>query len=304
MEEIFLDIPSSNSWGIIKPIKEGWSDDLKYYIKSDNGTQFLLRISDSLSFEKESILYSALGELNEKDILTSKLIDSGICNQGKNTFRIFSWIDGIEIKKELNNFSEKEQYELGLQAGLILKEIHQIKSPENRIGWNEFYNKKINTKIEKYKNCGIAIKKSAELIAYIETHRTLLKNRPQSFHHGDFHVGNMLVTPQKELAIIDFNRLDFGDPWEEFNRITWTAEESVWFANGQINGYFNNNVPPDFFNLLALYIGVNQLGSIPWAIPFGEKQVKILLNQTERIFEWFDNFTQAVPSWYQPIDEI
>ena len=29
----------------------------------------------------------------------------------------------------------------------------------------------------------------------------------------------MMIGNDKQLYIIDFNRNDFGDPWEEFNRI-------------------------------------------------------------------------------------
>jgi len=28
-----------------------------------------------------------------------------------------------------------------------------------------------------------------------------------------------------ELIIIDFDRYDFGAPWEEFNRIVWSAKK-------------------------------------------------------------------------------
>ena len=35
-------------------------------------------------------------------------------------------------------------------------------------------------------------------------------------------------------AIIDWNRDDFGDPREEFNRITFTAHISPHFATGQL----------------------------------------------------------------------
>lgn len=47
----------------------------------------------------------------------------------------------------------------------------------------------------------------------------LLNGRTQSYQHGDYHVGNMIISPDNALSIIDFNRSDFGDPWEEFNRI-------------------------------------------------------------------------------------
>lgn len=299
MEEIYQDIPSANQWTIIREIKEGWSDDLKFYIQNDIGMSFLLRISDGLSLERERTYYDALRKLNAPDLLTSKLLLSGLCNNGKNTFRLFSWIDGVEVIKVLDSLTQKEQYDYGFESGSILRNIHQINSPSKRQDWAEYFNLKIDKKIVNYRNCGITIKHSDKILAYIDTHRHLLADRPQSFHHGDFHLGNMLLTPQKKLAVIDFNRLDFGDPWEEFNRISWTATKSSWFASGQINGYFNDRIPENFFKLMALYIGVNQLGSIPWAIPYGKKEIKVILDQVEEVMEWYDNFNRIIPKWYR-----
>lgn len=298
MKKIFTDIPNSNKWKVIRKINEGWSNDEKYYIQTDDGTQFLLRISEGLSLEKEKMHYAAMKQLKEKNILTQKLIEEGLCNGGKNTFRLFSWIEGVEVNKVLSSFSEKEQYDFGVEAGIILKEIHLINAPVNRTDWAAHYNKKINTKIEQYQNCGLYFEHADKILAYIEVHRKLLEGRPMCFHHGDFHIGNMLITPQKELAVIDFNRLDFGDSWEEFNRTNWSASKSPWFASGQINGYFDNEVPADFFELMALYMGVNQLGAIPWAIPYGEKEIATLLAQTKEVLEWYDNFSQVIPKWY------
>jgi serine/threonine-protein kinase len=58
----------------------------------------------------------------------------------------------------------------------------------------------------------------------------------------------MIVSPEGELRIIDFNRSDDGDPWEEFNRIVWSAAVCPHFATGQIHGYFDGNPPDEFFN--------------------------------------------------------
>jgi len=299
MEETISDIPLSNTWIIIQSIAEGWSADLKYYIKDDRGMQYLLRISGSQSHEEESQLYNALKQLNGIDIRVSKLLNSGLCNNGKNTFRLFSWIDGVEIIKIIENLSKEEQYEYGCDSGKILRKIHEIESPSNRLSWDEHYNQKIDKKIELYRNCGITFDNSDRVIDYIEKKRDLINGRPQSFHHGDYHIGNMLLTSDKKIGVIDFNRLDFGDPWAEFNKIPWSADKSMWFASGQINGYFNNEVPEDFFELMALYIGVTQIGSIPWAIPYGDKTIKTLLDQTKEVMKWFENFDQSIPNWYQ-----
>ena len=59
------------------------------------------------------------------------------------------------------------------------------------------------------------------------------------------------------MTLID---LSFGDPWEEFNRIVWSAQVSTPFASGMIDGYFDNEVPDLFWKLLALYITTNIVG--------------------------------------------
>lgn len=299
MEEIIADIPLAKEWKTIRAIEEGWSTDKKYYLKDDKGAQYLLRISKGQRYEEESHLYKALEQLNEMDIPVSKLLDSGLCNNGKHTFRLFTWIEGVEIIKTIERLTEKEQYEYGYASGTILNKIHEIKSPPTQLSWDAYYQQKIDKKIASYRNCGVTFPNSERVIDYIQERRGLITGRPQSFHHGDYHLGNMLVTPDHQLGVIDFNRLDFGDPWEEFNRIPWSASKSRWFASGQVNGYFNDEVPDEFFELMALYIGVNQIGSIPWAIPYGAKELEVLLRQTAEVLDWYDNFDRIVPKWYE-----
>ena len=66
--------------------------------------------------------------------------------------------------------------------------------------------------------------------------------------------------------MIDFSSADFGDPWEEFNRIVWSAQASPAFARGQLHGYFPDGAPETFWKLLQLYLATNALGALPWAI--------------------------------------
>ena len=108
----------------------------------------------------------------------------------------------------------------------------------------------------------------------------------------------MIITEDESIGIIDFNRFDYGDPWEEFNRITWCVDVSPEFASGRINGYFDNKVPLDFFKLLGLYIGSNQLSSLPWSMNFGQKQIDIMLNQVRNVLMHYNNFKNIIPSWY------
>ena len=66
----------------------------------------------------------------------------------------------------------------------------------------------------------MTIEGAYKIIEYLQGNRHLLSNRPQCFQHRDYHIRNMIITPSKELGIIDFNRFDYGDHFQEFNRIT------------------------------------------------------------------------------------
>jgi aminoglycoside phosphotransferase (APT) family kinase protein len=102
------------------------------------------------------------------------------------------------------------------------------------------------------------------------------------------------------IVIIDFDRYDFGDPWEEFNRIVWCAQAAPAFASGLVDGYFGGCVPAEFWRLLALYISSNMLSSIPWAIPFGEWEIRTMLNQAADVLEWYARMETPIPTWYDP----
>ncbi len=159
-------------------------------------------------------------------------------------------------------------------------------------------------KIKKYTECPLKYENGQAFIDYINENRHLLKNRPQTYQHGDYHIGNMMIGSDKKLYIIDFNRNDYGDPWEDIKAITWDVEASQMFASGRINGYFDNDVPEEFWRIFALYISCGILSSLPWAIPFGEEQIQVMVNQAKEVLSWYDNMKNPVPTWYKGVVEL
>lgn len=298
MIKICNEIPGSNKWQIVKAINKGWSNDQKYYIQTTDGRELLLRTSDISQYENKKREFEAIKQLDDIDILISRPIDFGICDNNRSVYSLLTWIKGEDAETVLPMLSHNEQYELGVKAGEVLKTIHQIPAPKDQVSWPELFNRKINRNIANYRACGIHLKGEDKILEYIEQNRHLLENRPQSFQHGDYHVGNMIITKSGTLGIIDFNRLDYGDPWEEFNRITWCANISAAFASGRINGYFHHDVPDLFFKLMALYIASNQLSSIPWTIQFGQEEVSNMIGLNKNILEWYDEFDTYIPKWY------
>ena len=60
-----------------------------------------------------------------------------------------------------------------------------------------------------YKTCEVKYDCDAEaFLKYIAENRHLLKNRPQTYQHGDYHIGNMMIDRNEILTIIDFDRDD------------------------------------------------------------------------------------------------
>ncbi|WP_068501446.1 aminoglycoside phosphotransferase family protein [Paenibacillus kribbensis] len=301
MNQIFSEIPGFSMWSNVEEIHKGWSSDKKYYVQTTDGRELLLRIADIAHYNRRKREFEAVKKLDHvENLLMSRPLEFGICNDGQSVYSMFTWIEGEDAEKVLPSLNTAQQYQLGVQAGNALRKMHKVSAEQDQAPWAEYYNAKINRYIRNYKSCGILLKGADQAISFIEQNRHLLDNRPRTFQHGDYHVGNMLITRSGELGIIDFNRLDYGDPWEEFNRITWCASRSPVFASGRIHGYFNNDVPDLFFKLMALYIASNQISSIHWAIPFGKKEVDDMVQRAEEVLEAYDYFQTYIPKWYVP----
>lgn len=285
-----------------EPINKGWSGDEKYCVTDETGTRYLLRVSDIAEYDAKKAEFDGMKKVAALGVPMCEPIQFGVCEEG--VYSIQSWIEGADAGEVIDTLPDSRQYAYGLEAGRILRRIHTIPAPKtNRDGtsveeWEVRFNRKLDIKIEKYKECPIKYPGGQAFMDYIQENRRLLKGRPQVYQHGDYHIGNMMIDRDGQLRIIDFNRCDFGDPWEEFNRIVWCAQKSPLFASGMVNGYFDGEVPLKFWRLLALYISGNTLSSIYWAIPFGQDEVDTMLDQGREVLSWYDNMRSPIPTWY------
>jgi len=278
------------------PIEKGWSGDTKFKVTID-GEFCLLRISSHEKQERVQGQFQRMRAAAALDVPMCRAMEYGICDAG--VYTIQSWIEGSDLEALLPQMPSDRQYAYGLDAGRILKQFHTLPAPEETEDWSQRFNRKIDRKIAMYQSCPLKYENGAAFLTYLAENRHLLAGRPQSWQHGDYHVGNMMLDKNGILTIIDFDRDDYGDPWEEFNRIVWCAQAAPAFAKGMVDGYFDRNVPTVFWKLLALYISSNTLGSLPWAIPFGEGEIQIMRRQAQDILHWYDGMQNVVPAWYQ-----
>lgn len=277
-------------------IEKGWSGDRKYRAVTAGGESYLLRISLPQRMERKQEEFARMQQVAALGIPMCRPIEFGTCEEG--VYSLQSWVDGVDAEGVIMALPSRDQYRYGLDAGRILAQMHRIPAPEGAPLWQERFNQKIDRKIRMYQDCPLKYQGGERFLAYLAANRDLLHGRPQSYQHGDYHLGNMMIDRDGKLTVIDFDRDDYGDPWEEFNRIVWCAQTAPAFASGMVDGYFDGEVPPEFWKLLALYICSNTLSSLPWAVPYGEEQVEIMKEQARQILQWYDGMEQVVPSWY------
>ncbi|MBQ9121638.1 MAG: phosphotransferase [Clostridia bacterium] len=281
----------------LEEIKKGWSGDKKYPAVDSNGNQYLLRIAPQARMERRMAGFTRSRLAAQLNIPCPQPLECGVCAEG--IYTIESWIEGSDAEAVISSLPENKQYAYGLDAGRILKAIHSLPAPADAPDWEDYFSRKIDRKIAMYESCPLKYEGGEAMLHYLRHNRHLLKNRPQTYQHGDYHIGNMMVDSGGRLVIIDFDKDDYGDPWEEFNRIAWCAQAAPYFAAGMVDGYFDCAVPSEFWSLLALYICSNSLGSLPWAIPFGDGEIQTMQNQAADILQWYDGMNRIIPSWYR-----
>lgn len=299
-QEILNNIPLSDVKSI-SPFNKGWSNDEKYIITQKTGQKFLLRIGPHKKLKQFENHFNLLKYCNENEVPTHQVISFGECLDNQHVYILMEWLEADDLETSIQQLAESEQYDLGVQAGHYLQQIHRYpyyEAPEH--SWEVRFNQKIDRKIEVYSNCPYQYENDEVLLDTIKKRRHLLKDTEVVQHHGDYHIGNMMIDKNHRLYIIDFDRHDVGEPFEEFNRIVWCKDASPHFASGRINGYFNNDVPEHFWGLLQLYISSNTLSSLPWAVPFGEKEMTTMRTQFKNLLDDYDHVTRVIPKWYQP----
>ena len=120
-----------------------------------------------------------------------------------------------------------------------------------------------------------------------------------TYLHGDYHPGNLIYVQNESIGVIDFNRWEVGDPYEEFYKLeSFGIEESVPYCVGQIDEYFNDAIPIDFWETLAVYVAHASLYSVKWAEEFGSAEIEGMKKRCEIAFENYNNFREVVPAWY------
>lgn len=283
----------------IEPLTGGWSKDSKYILTKDRQA-YTLRVCRGKSLEMQKSEYEIIRKISPSDQIIRPVGYGRISEDS--SYIMYSYIQGKDLREVLDEFTPIERYDLGIQAGCILKDIHNVpgrKEPD----FAAYYTQKIAGKIRAYKDSGHRIPGLDVHIDFLETSTHMLQGRPTVLQHGDYHLGNMIIRERK-IYIIDFNRFDFGDPYQEFDRMTMNSSFSREFARGILHGYFKGVPPLEFWSLLKLYVLTNAVGSISWALEHSPDSLGFVYDMIHATLEDYEDLSSPLPKWYREMLRI
>ncbi|HEM6340540.1 TPA: phosphotransferase [Streptococcus suis] len=279
-----------------QPLTKGWSTDQKYKVQLEDGRFGLLRIAERPAYETKQAEFRLVQSLFGQDLPVAEPLS--FWADDLSVYTLYEWVEGQDMNEVASDLSDSVLYDLGCQSGKFLRTLHALPIDQSQRDWNSFYQAKIDSKLATYQAASHSYPTGPAMIDFVQANRHLLEGRPIAYHHGDFHTGNFLRGQNGRLKILDFDRYDIGDPWEEFNRLIFTADLSPAFARGQVDAYFDGAIPEEFWRLMALYVTVNSLGALSWAERVDPLQIPLMQEQAATISEWYADFTRWIPTWY------
>ena len=279
-----------------EPIERGWSADRKCRVRTADGNTYFLRISPMDRYEDRKLQFSHMEQVRALGIRVCTPVEFGACPEG--CYQLLGWVAGRDAEEVLPELSGAQRYDLGLEAGRMLRTIHSIPAPFEAEPWAVRYGRKLDSKLAAYDRSPLKYEKGDLYLEILRRERYLVQDRPTVWHHGDFHCGNLILDEKLRPWVIDFDREDIGDPWYEFNRIIWDVRVGAQYASGMVDGYFGGNVPEEFWRILRLYLCQNMIASLPWAMGFGEEEIRTAKENAQQVLSWYDDLRGIVPNWY------
>ncbi|MBP8703855.1 MAG: phosphotransferase, partial [Streptococcus sp.] len=207
-----------------QPLTKGWSTDQKYKVELEDGRFGLLRIAERSAIEVKKVEFQLVENLFGLGLPVAEPLSCWA--DDLSVYTLYEWVEGQDMNEVASDLPDSVLYELGCQAGKFLRALHGLPIDQSLRDWNSFYQAKIDSKLAAYQAASHSYPNGQAMIDFVQANRHLLERRPIAYHHGDFHTGNFLLGRDGKLKILDFDRYDIGDPWEEFNRLIFTADLS------------------------------------------------------------------------------
>lgn len=298
----------------VERIEKGFSFEEKYLLSGTEEKRYIARVSLAGGEEevrRKRTEFDIIRTLHGFSSLVPEAYSFGLSCDGESCYMILEYIEGTDLEEELPHLSEEEQYELGLQAGRELLNLHGLDAPPMAAVWHERYSRKYARKCQRFDEWGIDPGRidMEQLSRFISENEHHMKCRRETFQHDDYHPANLIVNDGRLTGIIDFNRYDWGDPVHDFVKTAYFSSAiSVPFSAGQIDGYSGGKPPEEFWKKYSLYTAMMMIQDMVWAHWYTEQtgsgdQVEQMRERTTRVWSDHDGFEDEIPGWYRDFSD-
>lgn len=299
-EELIRDLPAGRKVTKIEFLDKGYSTDRKYVLWAGTEPMYVLRVSDISEAERRRRDHDAVSRLGEMGIPCPAMIAFGTNEELGVCFIVQSYVAGECAEDALPTLPTDQQRRIGLDAGLTLRRIHHALPPPGPVDDFAIRSAKYGNWVAAVRELGIRVEGDDRAALYAESSMHLLRDRPTTFRHGDFHPGNLIVRDGKLAGVIDFNRCDWGDPVDDFYKVAlFGAPLSEYYARGQITGYFDGDPPDDFWPLYNLYVAMVIPGDIAWTHKHWPQYLDKSIPLLESITRTHDFLAGGPPEWWK-----
>lgn len=294
IKEKILYLKNANS---IVPINKGFSADKKYILDG----KYLLRLFSSKDEENRREEFNTIKKLAAYSNAVPKAIAFETVNDLGMSYMLLSYLPGKDAEVALKELTESEQYTAGFLAGKELKSLHKLKAPSHIAPWSVQKKKKSDNYLLELMKLQVDSGMKEILKTYIRKNEKLMENRPSTFQHDDFHPANLLINRRTFSGIIDFQRMDWGDPIHDLTKLGFFSSRiSTVFTRGIVDGYHENSSVDEFFwELYTLYSAMHIVSSLVWGLRLNLEQYELLLGYSLDVLHDHDDFNSAIPKWYK-----
>ncbi|PKM67285.1 MAG: hypothetical protein CVU94_06650 [Firmicutes bacterium HGW-Firmicutes-19] len=276
-------------------LDKGWSIDQKWIGIKDQ-VKHLIRISDIQLRQRRKWEFEQISRLSQQGWPVNRPLL--FIEEEDLVIGIYMYIEAEDLQATIHTLPESMQYDMGYFAGEALSAIHALPIETDSINQYEKMSKKMLKHIDVFNQKDLHFHNDHLVIDHIKKHLHLLSDRPLVFQHGDYHIGNMLLVQFQHAAIIDFNRCDIGDPYEEFDRAYFfSRRHSIPFVIGQLDGYFKFGIPDDFHQLMKLYMCHNMISALTWSTQFSIRHTEELMQYVLMVMDDYDQLRSDIPKW-------
>ncbi|NBJ68210.1 aminoglycoside phosphotransferase family protein [Roseburia sp. 1XD42-34] len=288
-------IPFFQQATTIKPLNKGFSFDQKYILDD----QYLVRVFSDEHIEKRKEEFHTLAKLRSLSKAIPEAMEFNVVKEQGLAYMVLSFMPGEDGEATLQKLETKEQYDAGYSAGEELNKLHAYPAPNYQESWYDLKKRKNDNYLQHLSLMNIDPKIENALVHYIREHEDIMKNRPNRFQHDDFHPANLLINKGRFSGIIDFQKMDWGDPIHDFQKLGFFSSRiSIPFTNGIVNGYhWNMKLDEDFWELYTLYSAMHLVSALVWGKKMGNFEQ--MCSYSMNVLEDHDFFTKIVPNWYK-----